>query len=124
MEFNLSAGSAAVIATSIAFIWGVILKVFPRKNESQAMASFMKSQEVMMQALTKSMDNHTESIKNQNRSIENQNTLISKIYTTMAMMEKTGNRSHEKLDMISRSVLRIDNIEEKIDELGKLPVKN
>lgn len=89
MEFNLSAGSAAVVLTSMGIIWGIIMKVFPKKEKSEVVAGFMKSIKEIM---------------------ETQN-------ITLALMKQTTDGSHDKLNIITGCSLRINNIEEKVDRI-------
>ena len=82
----------------MALIWGVIMKLFPRKETAIVISDFM------------------ESVK---KILDKQNEIMEKQMITISLMQDKINGSHLKLDLVHKLVMRTPMTETRIDEIWK-----
>lgn len=96
MEWNLSTSAAAVIISAMGLGFGAIMKIFPKKETSEVVDSFMKSiKEIML----------------------GQTDLLNKQNITITLMNEKVIGSHDKLNLMQKYVGRMMIMEEKIDKI-------
>lgn len=103
MEFNLSPGGATVVLSGMGLVWGIIMKIFPKKDQPQVLAGFMKSQEVFSAEFRKSTESSSK--------------MFGKMHDLLISIKDKTDGSHEKLNIMMPSTLRVHNIEESVNEL-------